>query len=74
MNSSFFEDLCQMSNEFSKPEKFAERNFDDKGGHPLEEIYLKSVQIILSNFEGNDISTYRTLESKLDPKFLVNIL
>lgn len=53
MNSSFFEDLCQMANEFTKAQKIAERNFDDKKNHPLEQIYLKSVQIILSNFEGN---------------------
>lgn len=49
MNSAFFEDLCQMSNEFAKPGKIVERNFDEKD-NPLEEIYLKSVQIILSNF------------------------
>ena len=27
MNSSFFEDLCQMDSEFSKPEKLTERLF-----------------------------------------------
>lgn len=32
------------------------------------------MQIILSNFEGNDQNTYTILDSKLDPKFLVNIL
>jgi hypothetical protein len=29
MNSSFFEDLCQMSNEFVKPGKITERSFDE---------------------------------------------
>ena len=49
------------------------RGFDDQSD-PLQEIYNKSVQIILSNFEGNDQNTYIILDSKLDPKFLVNIL
>ena len=32
------------------------------------------MQIILSNFEGNDLTTYKILDSKLDPKFLTSIL
>ena len=73
MNSSFFEDLCQMGNELLKPEKLAARSFDENS-HPLEKIFGKSVQIILSNFEGNDLTTYKILDSKLDPKFLTSIL
>ena len=73
MNSSFFEDLCQMGNELLKPGKLEARSFDESS-QPLETIFAKSVQIILSNFEGNDEVTYKILDSKLDPKFLTSIL
>jgi hypothetical protein len=40
----------------------------------LEQIYFKSVEIILSNFEGNDEKTFLSLDKKLSSKFLTNIL
>ena len=45
-------------------DRFKERGFgDDKS--PVYEIYYKSIKIILSNFEGNSESTFKTLDSKL---------
>ena len=35
MNSSFFEDLCQMNNELSKQNKLTDRGFDEKSD-PLQ--------------------------------------
>lgn len=40
----------------------------------IEAIYFKSIQIILSNFEGNEEKTFLSLDAKLEPKFLVTIL
>lgn len=40
----------------------------------IEDIYFKAIQIILSNFEGNEQKTFVILDSKLDPRFLMNIL
>lgn len=46
----------------------------DEGKYPFDSIMGKSIQIILSNFEGNDKNIFGTLDSKVDPKFLVNII
>lgn len=40
----------------------------------MQEIYFKSFEIILSNFEGNSDKTFLLLDAKLDPRFLPNIL
>jgi hypothetical protein len=83
MNSTFFEDLCLLKNNFTfdtkipdEKEKFnkflSDRNF--KNLDFVNEIYYKSLKIILSNFEGNDKKTFTTLDSKLEPKFLVQVM
>lgn len=35
---------------------------------------MKSLGIILSNFEGNDKKIFLALDNKIDPKFLNNVL
>jgi hypothetical protein len=40
----------------------------------VEAIYYKSLKIILSNFEGNDNKTFVAVDSKLEPKFLIDIM
>lgn len=40
----------------------------------VDEIYQKSVQIILSNFEGNDKNYFKLLDEKMNPEFLVKLL
>lgn len=40
----------------------------------LDAIFFKAIQIILSNFEGDDLKTFQSIDNKLEPKFLVNIL
>lgn len=40
----------------------------------MEAIYYKSLKIILSNFEGNDIKTFEAIDSKLEPKFLIDVM
>lgn len=40
----------------------------------IEDIYFKTIQIIMSNFEGNDINTFKAVDAKLEPRFLDNIL
>lgn len=75
MSSTFFEDLCQLKNTFNintNPRILEERNF--KSFEHVEEIYYKSIKIILSNFEGNDEKTFLTLDSKLEPKFLIEVI
>jgi len=73
MGLTFFEDLCALQTTFSKSDIVSLRGFD---GHEdmIEEIYMKGITIILSNFEGNEEKTYKQLDSKLEPKFLTNIL
>ena len=69
MNSTFFEDLCQLKMQFTfndeslKEKKLLETNFSDFSA--VNEIFYKSFEIILSNFEGNDDRTYTALDSKL---------
>lgn len=41
---------------------------------PLNDIYFKSIEIILSNFEGNDSKTFDAIDVKLEANFLTNIL
>lgn len=59
MSLTFFEDLCQMETFFSKDEgaNVSKRGFENDMG-PLNDIYFKSIEIILSNFEGNDPKTF----------------
>ena len=73
MNLSFFEDVCALQNTFSKPDNVSMKGFDQKE-HLIEEIYFKTIQIILSNFEGNDLLTFQSIDAKLEPRFLDNIL
>lgn len=73
MNSTFFEDLCQLKNAFTFPDdeagaellnkKLAECNFKDL--EDVNQIFFKSFKIIQSNFEGNDDKTFSTLDTKL---------
>ena len=50
-----------------------DRRFKTKADS-VDEIYQKSVQIILSNFEGNDENYFKLLDEKLDPQFLTKLL
>ena len=70
MRSTFFEDLCQME---SRKESFT-KDFDQKDHEKLQELYSKCVTIILSNFEGDAKETFDSLDTKLDARFLTNIL
>ena len=75
MNSTFFEDLCQLKNQFTLSDeellqkKLHETNFEDL--EAVNEILYKSFEIILSNFEGNDDRTFVALDNKLESKFLI---
>lgn len=72
MRSTFFEDLCQMEGFFSEYKNIEARKL--QGRKSIDNIFFKSVEIILSNFEGNSLKTFTSLDSKLEPKFLINIL
>jgi hypothetical protein len=72
MSSTFFEDLCQLKNSFASEQVMIDRGF--KTLEHVESIYYKSLKIILSNFEGNDIKTFVAIDSKLEPKFLIDIM
>ena len=72
MCSTFFEDLCQLRNSFASEQTVADRGF--KSLEHVEAIYYKSLKIILSNFEGNDIKTFEAIDSKLEPKFLIDVM
>ena len=37
-------------------------------------IYQMSIQIILSNFEGNDAELFKALDNKIDTDFLIKRL
>lgn len=54
---TLFEDLCQMERFFSKEGNLSKRGFENDI-QPLNDIYFKSIEIILSNFEGNDLKTF----------------
>lgn len=74
MNLTFFQDVCTLHNTFyNKPEVLSIKGFDGKE-ELLDQIFFKTIQIILSNFEGDDIKTFQSIDNKLEPKFLVNIL
>ena len=45
---TLFEDLCQMERFFSNEGNLSKRGFDNI--QPLNDIYFKSIEIILSNF------------------------
>lgn len=51
------------NDESLKEKKLLETNFSDFSA--VNEIFYKSFEIILSNFEGNDDRTYTALDSKL---------
>ncbi len=63
MSSTFFEDLCQLRQSFIPDKVVMDRGF--KTREPVEAIYYKSLKIILSNFEGNDLKTFEAVDSKL---------
>lgn len=75
MNSTFFEDLCQLKGQFTFSDeellqkKLHETNFEDL--EAVNEILYKSFEIILSNFEGNDDRTFVALDNKLESNFLI---
>jgi hypothetical protein len=73
MNLTFFEDVCALQTSFSDESKISNRGFEGRE-NLIEEIYFKSIQIILSNFEGNEQKTFLSLDAKLEPKFLITIL
>lgn len=58
---------------FSKDGNLSKRGFENDI-QPLNDIYFKSIEIILSNFEGNDLKTFEAVDLKLEPRFLVNIM
>lgn len=65
MNLTFFEDVCALQNTFfGKPDVISARGFD---GHEdlIDQIFFKTIQIILSNFEGNEIKTFYSIDNKL---------
>lgn len=70
MRSTFFEDLCQME---SKSENFT-REFEAEDLGTLSELYSKCVTIILSNFEGDSDEIFKSLDNKLESRFLTNML
>ena len=78
MSSTFFEDLCQLKSQFTfsdedlKIKKLHETNFEDFSH--VNEIFYKSFEIILSNFEGNDDKTFIALDNKLESKFLMEVM
>ena len=78
MNSTFFEDLCQLKGSFTfndsadLEQKLAETNFENLDD--VNEIFYKSFKIILSNFEGNDDRTFIALDNKLQAKFLIEVM
>jgi hypothetical protein len=63
MSSTFFEDLCQLRESFATEKVVFDRGF--KTREHVEAIYYKSLKIILSNFEGNDLKTFEAVDSKL---------
>jgi len=63
MSSTFFEDLCQLRDSFVEEKVVFDRGF--KTREHVEAIYYKSLKIILSNFEGNDLKTFEAVDSKL---------
>lgn len=75
MNLTFFEDVCSLYSTFfsNKSEAISMKGFDGKEDL-LDDIFSKAIQIILSNFEGDDLKTFQSIDNKLEPKFLVNIL
>lgn len=65
MNLTFFEDVCALQNTFfGKPDVISARGFD---GHEylIDQIFFKTIQMILSNFEGNEIKTFYSIDNKL---------
>ena len=78
MNSTYFEDLCQLKNSFSfndpdmLAKKLAETNFEDLSA--VNQILYASLELILINFEGNDDKTFLALDSKLEVKFLIEVM
>ena len=72
MDSSFFEDLCQMQTELLKNDAKSKRRLEN-GENSLDEIRNLSIKLILSIFEGNDEKIFLGLDAKMDPKFLIHI-
>ncbi len=74
MNLTFFEDVCTLHNTFfGKPDVITLKGFDGRQDL-LDALFFKAIQIILSNFEGDDPKIFESIDNKLEPKFLVNIL
>lgn len=73
MVSTFFEDLCQLKASFKSEKVLMERGFGEDRSY-VQSIYFLSIKIILSNFEGNSENTFKTLDSKLEIKFLLDTM
>ena len=76
LNLTFFEDACSLHNSFyKKPDYVAMKGFDGAAEQQnLNSIFEKTILIILSCFEGNELKTFKAIDNKLEPKFLTNIL
>lgn len=65
MNLTFFEDVCTLHNTFfNKPDVVSQKGFEGRE-NLIDDIFFKAIQIILSNFEGNDLKTFQAIDNKL---------
>lgn len=75
--SSYFEDVCYMSSFFASQDNLEKRLFDKDHSETLGllyEIYEKSIQLALSNLEGNDDKIYTEFINKCEGRFLWEIV
>lgn len=72
--STFFEDACYLSQFFANEANLKARNFDFDDLQNLHELYNKILLAIMSVLEGDDDKIYEDLQTKLEPRFLVEII
>lgn len=79
--TTFFEDFCYMASYLSDIDNQKERRFVKIEGmgvqiylEPLYEIYNKCINIVICVLEGNDDTIFRELSTKLENKFLMEII
>lgn len=76
MKSTFFEDISYLATFFEDPKNRIQRSFnevpekDDDPINKLLEIFEQGVQLILSNFEGNDEIIFNEFLNKCQAKYL----
>ena len=63
-----------MASYFNKKENLDNRQFNYQSLDSLYEIYNKSIQLALSNLEGNDDKIYLEFIKKCQPRFLWEIV